>query len=142
MPRSLSTNLLDAITAQETGEVWLPLVKMSHDGWDDDIRYVPNHEAVTHDGEDYEPHGFQIVLPDDDAETIPVVRWVADAVDREVALKFRSATDAITVTVRWVLASQPEVVEIEYLDLQITAVEGDAHTVSGTVTVEPILDVL
>ena len=38
------------------------------------------------------------------------------------------------------LASQPDVVEIEFPSLQITAARYDAGTVGGTASIEPILD--
>lgn len=140
MARQLSNRMLRATTAQESGEVWLPLVKLSHASWEDDIRLVPNGEAVEHDGEVYEDHAFDIALPDDAEDSTAVVQFVADAVDRVLTRQIRSVTDRITASVKWIALSDPETVEIEYPDLEIRTMAGDRSQVSGAITVEPILD--
>src|SRR5699024_1288330 len=86
------------------------------------------------------PYAFEITLPDDDAEGIPVLRWVADNVSRELVILLRAVTDKITARVVWVLASQPDFVEAGPFEVEMTAVEYDAQSLSGTMQVEPILD--
>lgn len=139
--RTLSSPLRRAIYAQESGEVLLTLVKLTHDDWENSLRLVRNGEAVVHDGQTYSPCGFTMSLPDDEDGGLPVVRWVIDGVDREVVIRLRSAISGpIEMRVRWVLASQPEVVDVEFAGLEIRSADYDAATVSGVATIEPILD--
>jgi len=138
--RALSPVFLAAIHGQESGEVLLPLVKLSQTDWAESLRFVPDWQELTHDGEIYSPLAFEVALPDDEAEGLPVLRWQADAVSQELISALRSVTDPIDARVVWVLASQPDTVEAGPFDLQIRAVEYDATTIGGTMGVEPILD--
>lgn len=140
MTRSISPGLQAATNAQESAEVLLPIVKLSHASWAGDVRLVANHEQLTHAGEVYLPWAFEIALPDDEAEGLPVLQWVADNVDRQLTQKMRGVTDKITARVAWVLASTPDVVEAGPFDVEMVGVEYDAFTISGGMTIEPILD--
>lgn len=138
--RLLSPTFLAAIHGAESAEVLLPLVKLSHPDWPEDIRIVPDWNAITHQSEQYTPYAFQITLPDDDEVGVPVLKWTADNVSREIVMLMRGVTDKITARVVWVLASQPDTIEAGPFDVEMTAVEYDAQTLSGTMQVEPILD--
>jgi len=136
----LSPVFLSAINAQESGEVLLPLVKLSHDVWDDDLRVVPDWQEITHNGEVYSPLAFEVALPDDEDSGIPVLRWTADNVSQELIVKLREVRSPIAAYVVWVLASQPDVIEVGPLSLTIMAAEYDAFTIGGVMGIEPILE--
>lgn len=138
--RLLSPTFLRAIHAQDSEQVLLPLVRLSHPDWDDDVRLVPDWQPIMHQGAEYIPYAFEITLPDDDAEGLPVLRWVADNVSREIVMLMRGVTDKITARVVWVLASTPDFIEAGPFDVEMAAVEYDAQTLSGTMQIEPILD--
>jgi hypothetical protein len=138
--RALSPVFLNAIHGQESGEVLLPLVKLSHASFAADIRIVPDWQEITHDSEVYSPLAFEISLPDDTDEGIPVLRWSADNVSQELIVEIRKVTGPISARVVWVLASQPDTIEAGPFDLSILAVEYDAFTIGGVMGVEPILD--
>lgn len=138
--RLLSPAFLRAIHGQESAEVLLPLVRLSHPSWADDVCLVPDWQPIMHQGQEYTPYAFEITLPDDDAEGLPVLRWVADNVGRDLVMLLRAVTDKISARVVWVLASQPDLVEAGPFEIEMTAVEYDAQTLSGTMQIEPILD--
>lgn len=138
--RLLSQAFLQAIHGQESDQVLLPLVRLSHPSWEDDVRLVSDWQAITHQGKEYVPYAFEISLPDDDAEGLPVLQWVADNVSRELVVMLRAVSDKITARVVWVLASQPDFIEAGPFDVEMAAVEYDAQTLSGTMQIEPILD--
>jgi hypothetical protein len=140
MRTTLSTQMLVAAHAESTGEVVLPLVKLSQAGWDDAICIVPNWEPVTHQGDVYEPLAFQINLPDEEAEGVPVLNWVADNVDRRLVEVLRTVSGAVGAQIVWVLASSPDHIEVGPLDVEMRAAEYDAQQISGTLGVEPILE--
>lgn len=138
--RVLSPLFLQSIHGQESGEVFLPLVKLTHANFTSDLRWVPNWEDVTHNAEIYSPMAFQITLPDDADEGFPVLRWSIDNVSQEAIVELRSVTGPIDARIVWVLASQPDTVEVGPFDLQIRAAEYDLTTISGSMSIEPILE--
>ena len=140
MRTTLSANALAAMYAQETGEVFLPIVKLSHPSWPDDLRFVPDHQPVTHQLEVYEPFGFRVALPDDEDEGIPVIRWTADNVTSEIAAAFRATTGPISATVSWIMLSEPDIVQAGPFEVELNSADYDAFEIRGVMTVEPILD--
>ena len=50
MRTTLSSQMLAAMHAESSGEIVLPLVKLTQVGWEDAICIVPNWETVTHRG--------------------------------------------------------------------------------------------
>lgn len=138
--RLLSPTFIRAMNSQESDEVILPLVKLSNPAWQDSVRLVHDYNPITHNGEEYTPFAFSIYLPDDDAEGIPVLKWTVDNVNRELVTLLRSVRDKINARVIWVLASDPDYIEVGPFDVEMTAVEYDAQTLSGTMQIEPILD--
>lgn len=140
MRDSLSSRMLAAMHAQHTDEVILPLVKLTQDGWQDSIRLVPNTEPITHQGEVYAPLAFDVTLPTEEAEGTPVVSWTADNTDLRMIEALRSVTGVVKARIVWVLASTPDVVELELNEVEMREAQYDASAVTGTMGVEPILD--
>lgn len=140
MRSTLSTQMLSAMQSESCGEVVLPLVKLTQDGWDQNICVVPNWELVIHQGETYFPLAFQIGLPDEEAEGVPVLNWVADNVDRRLVEALRTVTGAVSARIVWVLASSPEHIEVGPLEMEMRAAQYNAQQISGTLGVEPILE--
>lgn len=140
MRSGLSENMRRAMHAQETGEVVLPLVTLTQAGWDDEIRLVPNTEPVMHQGKEFMALGFDVTLPDEEAEGVPVINWVADNTDRNLVKALRSVTGAVEAHIVWVLADTPDTIEIGPLEVEMRAAEYDASTIRGTMGVEPILE--
>ncbi|ANT39920.1 phage-related hypothetical protein [Rhodovulum sp. P5] len=140
MSRPLSNAALAAIHAQETGAVLVVLASLSHGDWAAPLRLANNTDQdVTHLGQIYTPAAFRVALPDDDDEAIPQVSWQLDNVQRDVLAQLRATSGVIDVTLTWVLASQPDTVEAE-IAAQIGGVQYDALTISGAMTVEPLLE--
>jgi hypothetical protein len=138
--RLLSSVALRSINAEETGEVWVPLVKLTGGGVGAPIRIAANGEAVVHMGETYQPFPFQMDLPDEEPEAEAVMRWVMDNTNLEFIEEFRQATGPITAEAFWVLASQPDTIEIGPLVTELRGFEYDEETISGTLQVDPIME--
>ncbi len=107
MRTTLSTQMLAAMHSEATGEVILPLVKLTQDGWDEAICIVPNWEPVTHQGDEYQPLAFEISLPDEEDGIVPVIEWRADNVDRRMVEALRLVRGIVQAEIVWVLASNP-----------------------------------
>lgn len=140
MRSTLSDTMRRAMNAQETGAVILPLITMTQDHWADEIRLVPNTEPITRLGKVFEPLAFTVSLPDEEEEGVPVIQWTADNVDRRLVQALRSVRGVVKATIVWVLAETPDIDELLPLEVEMRAAEYDAMTISGTMGVEPILD--
>ncbi|MEM6738940.1 MAG: hypothetical protein AAF646_02420, partial [Pseudomonadota bacterium] len=79
-------------------------------------------------------------LPDDASEGIPVMRWQVDNVTGEFIERIRSVSTPITAVVTWVLASSPDVVQAGPIDAELRGVTYDSLTISGTFSLEAILE--
>ena len=140
MRGTLSPQMLTAMHTESSGEVVLPLIKLTQDGWESAICLVPNWEPITHQGDEYQPLAFQIGMPDEEAEGVPVMNWVADNIDRRLVEALRTVSGVVQARIVWVLASSPDHVEVGPLDVEMRAAQYDARQISGTLEVEPILD--
>ncbi|WP_299686680.1 DUF1833 family protein [uncultured Tateyamaria sp.] len=140
MRTTLSTQMLEAINAESSGEVILPLVRLTQVDWADAIRLVPNTEQVVHMGEVFEPLAFEVGMPDEEAQGVPVLEWVADNSDRRLVEALRAVRGAVQVGIMWVLASDPDHIQMGPGDLEMRVAEYNAQSISGTLGVEPILD--
>lgn len=138
--RPLSGQATSSINASTTGEVWLPLVVLSHPSWDDPVRLVRNTQAIQHQGQTFQPFPFDISLPDEEAEQTAVVEWVADNVSRDLIALFRRVSGSIAVSAFWVLASNPDFIEVGPFDLELRAFEYDDMHIKGSLSVQPVLD--
>jgi len=139
MRTTLSTQMLAAMHGESTGEVVLPLVKLMQSGWPQPITIVPNWEPIVHRGETYLPLAFQVGLPDEESEGVPVITWTADNVDRRLIEALRTVKGVVSAQIVWVLASSPDHIEVGPLEVEMRAAQYDAQQISGTLGVEPIL---
>lgn len=90
-----------------------------------------------------EPYLFVLVsaeLPGDQEDAPAAATLVLENVDNDIAKLLRSFTDRPVIHMAVVLASSPDLVEMECRDLRIVASEGDAGQVSLTLTRAPIED--
>ncbi|SDX90516.1 hypothetical protein SAMN05444336_112124 [Albimonas donghaensis] len=90
-----------------------------------------------------EPYLFVLVsaeLPGDQDDAPAAATLVLESVDNDIAKLLRSFTDRPVIHMAVVLASSPDLVEMECRDLRIVAAEGDAGQVSLTLTRAPIED--
>ena len=140
MSNALSAAALLAIFAQQTGEVFLLLVSISHTDMGSTIRVVANNENVVHGGNTYNAFPFEINLPDEDPERIARPALKICNVNREIVAAFRALGSAATVEMTIVLASSPDTIErgpFEYLARHITY---DASAVTVQLAHEDVLN--
>lgn len=136
MSRSLSAALNSAILSQSSDKVLLTLLEISHEDLDDSIRLVNNTEKVIHDGKEYLPYWFTLALPREDNGKIESVKLVLDNTDRTMVYAARSISSPAKVTIKVVLASSPDTVELELADMILRNVSYDVNLVSGELIFE------
>lgn len=140
MARNLSSAALRSINSNETDEVWLSCMHLSSDVWVEDVFLVRNTEDITSNGQIYRKFPFIVSMPDEEAEATAVVDFVAYNVSRDLTELFRSVTGPVSGKMFWVLASQPDTVEVEFVELEIRAFDFDSMTIKGSLVMEPVLD--
>lgn len=137
MPRSLSAAAIAALTAPQTGEVWLVLLTISNASMTT-IRVVNNTEDIVSRGNTYQAFPFEIELPGEDPDSPSSARLRIDNVDKRIVEAVRSISTPPEVTIEVILASQPDTVEISYANLTLRSVEYDVDSVRGELVFESI----
>lgn len=148
--RILSQRAATAVVAEETSEVFLVLVKIEHEDLDKPIRVVNNLLPITRTEGDVEVEyialPFEIELPDE-GDRPGDARLAVSNVDRKIVEALRSIQTRPDVEIRVVLASQPDIVELELTGLKLGDATYDAGVVQGylryeDLAVEPVADSL
>ena len=137
--RTLSSAMLQAIYAQETGVVPILLLTLSGPGITT-IRVTSDAVNTVSNGQAFAPFPFMLTLPDDRADQIPQARLTIDAVDQRIAdavLK-QLGNQPLTVTMQLVTSTDPDTIELQYT-MMMREIEGDALTISGALHFDPIL---
>jgi hypothetical protein len=139
---------LEAMSASEDVDVWLPLLRLEctdfdftdiedFDGFDPGIlRFVANEEDVVSGGELYLAWGFDYVTPAQGlAGSAPQLRM--DNVDRRItqAIKFLPSDADIQAQVDIVLSGDPDAVQRSTPRLRLGAINFDALDITGTLAV-------
>lgn len=125
--------------AQNSGEVFLPLLTLSHPSMTT-IRCVNNNESITSRGDVFAAFPFQLDLPTDAAETLPTAKLTISNIDRSLLDEIRTLSGAISVMLEVVTASTPNTVECGPFNFDIVAAEYDLQAITATLAYEPILN--
>lgn len=134
--REVSATALQAMLAQQSPEVFVPLLRIEHPDLADPILLAYNSETVSRSDGDYLPYAFQINLPkqsEDDAQSLSVT---IDNTDLEVNDKIRALVGKPSVTFMVVLASSPNTVEAGPFEMSLQDAQANAQTITGTLGYE------
>lgn len=137
--RPLSILARAAAFASETKEVFLFLLTLDHATLPEPIRVVNDYAYVVSGGFTYVAFPFEIVLPAQRDDQIPVGQIKVDNSDRRIVRAVRSVEGPMKATLQIILASQPDTVEWLYEGFQLKSVSYDAQTVEGELRLEEIL---
>ena len=130
--RQVSLTALQAMMAQETAEVFVPLLRIEHPDLDAAILLAYNTEQVVRADGTYLPYPFQINLPAQSDEDVPEVSLTVDNTDLEVNDKIKTLVGQPEVTFMVVLASSPNTVEAGPFVMKLANAQGTADSISGT----------
>jgi hypothetical protein len=131
----MSLNAMRAMFAQETGEVFLVCLTITHP----DIttqRLVNNTQPVVRAAGTYQPYPMQLKLPDERDDQLPQVDIVIDNVDRAVLEQIRTIKGVPQVTMEVILASSPDTVEAGPFDFSLKTASYDVLAITGTLGYE------
>lgn len=141
MPRVLSTNVLDSLTAQETAEAYHALLTVKgHDKTvlarftTDSVDTVTTSPAAT-----YLPYPFAIRLPDNQEGRETKAELIMTNVDRQLIDSIRGIQEHLFVDIRVVLHSDPDDLMAYYPDMELRNVTYDTMTISGELNYESFI---
>lgn len=140
MPLSAAADL--TLSAEQTDEVWLILLTLTHDdlGVDNPLRFVNNIEDIVSNGDTYIAFPFRLTLPTITPNGPGEVFLEIDNVDKRIVEGLRSITDgAIAVSLAVIIASDPDTVEFSLPDLVLREAQYDAEKVTGSLRFEDIV---
>lgn len=137
--RNISTLLQQAIFAPSTKEVILLLLKISHPNLVEPIRVANNFEPIVSQGYTWSAFPFEITMPSESDDQIPIMSLKIDAVDRQIITVVRNLQGPPEVTLDIVLASQPDIVEATVQGFRMKSVSYNNLTVEAELRLEEIL---
>ena len=125
---------------QETAEVFLYFLAISHPTLPDVLRFVNNMENITSGGYEYFGCPFKIALPDERDDGVPPqVQLEVDNVHREIVIALRTITSAPRIDLSVALAATPDTLEVGPIPFILRNATYDATTVRGTLWLDDIL---
>lgn len=140
MPNNLSNTLLAQLYAQESADPFLCLLTISHADFAQDIRLVNNTEDITSRGDLYQAFAFKVRLAADDKDARRDVSVELDNASLEFIDELRSITSPLSVKLELILASQPDVVQIEQGNLKTEGFTYNKTSIRFTLTLDDFLN--
>jgi hypothetical protein len=142
-------NFREAMHAQETGEIPIALLTITHPDLAEPIRLSgDNTERLTTDplvygtvsrSNDYLFIPFRLVLPDDHDETAPQASLELSNITREHVAIMRSIVLPASVMIEIVLVSDPDEVEITFPSFDLTKADYDANVMTLSLSMDPMI---
>jgi len=136
---TISNALLSQLYAQESNDPFLVLLTLTHVSFGT-LRFVANTVDITSRGNTFEAFPFKITLPADDGESLKDIVLTLDNVSLQLITSLRSITNYIAVKIELVLASNPDLVEIEIDGLKINSVSYNAESISANLILDNFLN--
>lgn len=150
MSRTLSLTLRRAMNAQETGEVPVVLLTISHPSFPDIARLssdpttrlseAPLKYGTVSRGQTFIFAPFSTALPDDVDQRAPTARFMIENVSRDLVETIRSVSTPATASIELVLASSPDDVEMEFPAFDIRSANYNANIMTLELSIDALTD--
>ena len=115
--------------AQEEVPVWL--LTLEHDSIAEPIRVCSNSSDITSLGLEYVSFPFEIAYVPDDEKPARVTLRIAN-LDGRIQTALEAISTPVEATLQMVLASSPDTIEADVVNLQLRAVEADVIEMTGS----------
>ena len=140
MARTVSLAAMTSALKQETDEVWVATMRITHPSISPDIFLCDNTKPVTVNGQLYQPFPFAFTMPPDEPEQEPTVNLTVSNVDRRLITDIRSIEGGPVLWMSLVLHSDSPVTNVEYgpVRLKATAVTYTADTITMTLGIDKL----
>lgn len=144
--RTVSETFRAAMFAQETDEIPVLLLTITHPDlvsvWrlsSDNAILLDAEEQLrgtVSRGQDYYFFPMGVSLPEEGEDASNVIQVTIDNVGRELTSLLKSTTTPAAITIEVVLASAPDLVEVEFPDFELASADVDVGTVVLSITVD------
>lgn len=142
----LTTKILErAVNAPLTDEVFIILITIDHPTLTQPIRVsndptqmLPSAQVrgTISQGDEYIFFPFDFSFPSQEANASPIAQIRIDNVSREISTVINEMNSAPSFDIKVVLASAPDIIELELPDFKLRNAEWNAVGVTGDITVE------
>ncbi len=139
MSNEISTELKAQLFAQDSADPFLTLVTLTHTTFT--ARLVNNGSDVVSNGFTFTAFPMTVRLPVDDGETSRDFSIEFDNVSLDLITNLRSVTGDIGVKIQLILASMPDVIQMEHVDLLVRSVNYNSQRVSALIVLDNFLTV-
>ena len=140
MSRSFTSTALSAMFAQETSDAYVTLLTIDHASLGSPIRYCDAENDVTSGVNLFTAASFRLVLPTDSDGAPPRTAIEVDAVDRAIIDTALSLSSPPDVSLEWVRAAAPGVIEMGPAYFLIEDVSYDKLSLKASLAYEPVLN--
>lgn len=151
MSRMISLTLREAMNAQDTGEILITLLTISHPDFPDSMRLSsdptqmlsvdPLRYGTVSRGDTFLFAPFSQTFPDDNGERAPTMRLLTENVSRDLVAMIRSVSTRPTALVEVVLASSPDTIEIEYPPMEVVNASYNANVMTVDLSIDGMAEV-
>jgi Domain of unknown function (DUF1833) len=141
-------SFIQALTAQETGEVAIGLITITHPATPEIARISsdptqrlgedPLRYGTISRGQVYEHLPVNIIIPDSQEQSPPLSRMSIDNIDRELIALIRSSSEPATMTLEVVSATEPDIVQQPYPPMEVTNIQYDQFRAVFELTYKPL----
>jgi hypothetical protein len=132
--------MLAQIFSQESDDPFLILVTLSHSSFAEDHTFVNNSQAIISRGIEFKSFPMRITLPVDDGESARDVVMEFDNVGLELIGSLRTVVNSqIQVKLEMILASMPDIVQMNLEELKIVEIKYDRSKIMATLSIDNFL---
>ncbi len=139
MSRNISNGFLNELQRQDIDDPILALLTISHATLDEPIRVVNNTENIVSNGETFLAFPFELKLPDDFGDRSSRGTLEIDNISRDIVQSIEAmGSKPATVLIEVIMASQPDVIEMQFPDYRLSNVSWDRYVVRGDLEIEDL----
>lgn len=149
--RTVSLTFRKAANAENTEEVIIALLTITHPSIADDPLYVssdpttrlsdtPLTYGTISRGNNYIFAPLQLALPDDIDERAPTARLLVENVSQDIIAAARQFTTPPTCKIELVMSSTLDVVEVEYPEFDVKNIQYDANQITLELSIDSLTD--
>ena len=138
MTADFSTDFITNAFQEQTDEVYLVLMTLSHADLLETIHVVNNTEPIVSSGVQYLACPFGLKLPSSTDDGPPAAQVRIDNVSQDVIKSLRLVSDGIAVRMSVIAASNPDQVEADYPGFMLNRVKADVQVVTGSLGLDDL----
>lgn len=131
----ISQDQLRAMLAQETEEVFLMCLTITHPSFAEPYRLVSNTQPLVRASGTFEPFAFALNLPSESDDSTPQVQMSIDNVDNKILLSIRNLPPGArpNILIEVVTASEPDTLCAGPDNFKFLSIDYDEGTINATI---------